>query len=51
LDEITDDMKLLAAEAISKSLLKEPSRDYIIPDGLDRDVTLRIAEELGKYKK
>ncbi len=35
-------MKILAAEAISKSLRKKASTDYIIPDSLDRDVTLRI---------
>jgi hypothetical protein len=37
-------MKILAAEAISKSLLKDPNTEYIIPDSLDRDVTLKIAE-------
>ena len=41
-------MKIKAALAISKSLRKWPSVDYIIPDSLDRDVTLKIAEELGK---
>ncbi len=41
-------MKIKAAEAISKSLRKPPSIDYIIPDSLDRDVTLKIADELGK---
>jgi len=42
LDEITEDMKILAAEAISGSLIKSATREYIIPDSLDRDVTLRI---------
>jgi hypothetical protein len=36
-------MKIAASLAISKSLLREPTTDYIIPDSLDRDVTLRIA--------
>jgi hypothetical protein len=35
-------MKLLAAEAVSRSLIKNATREYIIPDSLDRDVTLRI---------
>lgn len=48
LEEITEEMKIKAAEAISMSLTKKPSTDYIIPDSLDRDVTLKIAEELGK---
>ncbi len=51
LSEITEDMKIKAAEAISKSLRKPPSVDYIIPDSLDRDVTLKIADELGKEIK
>lgn len=42
--EITDEMKLIAADAISKSLTKKASTKYIIPDSLDRDVTLRITE-------
>lgn len=51
LDEITEDMKLLAAEAIADSLTKKASIEYIIPDSLDRDVTLRIMQELGKARK
>lgn len=43
-------MKLIAAVAISKSLTKKASIEYIIPDSLDRDVTLRITEELAKSK-
>ena len=50
LEEITEDMKLLAAEAISNSLTKKATTEYIIPDSLDRDVTLRIMQELGKAK-
>lgn len=37
-------MKIHAAEAIAKTLTKKASIDYIIPDSLDRDVTLKIAE-------
>lgn len=44
LEEITIEMKLLAAEAISHSLTKKANTEYIIPDSLDRDVTLRITE-------
>lgn len=44
-------MKLLAAKAISESLSKKASTDYIIPDSLDRDVTITITEELGKAKR
>jgi malate dehydrogenase (oxaloacetate-decarboxylating) len=51
MDEITDDMKLLAAEAIAKSLTKKATTEYIIPDSLDRDVTLRIVQEMGRVKK
>lgn len=48
--EITDEMKLIAAEAVSKSLRKKASTMYIIPDSLDRDVTLRITDELWRAK-
>ncbi len=51
MDEITDDMKLLAAEAIADSLTKKATTEYIIPDSLDRDVTLRIVQEMGRVKK
>lgn len=51
LSEITDEMKLIAAKAVSESLTKQASLDYIIPDSLDRDVTLKIAEELRPKKK
>jgi malic enzyme len=51
MDEITDDMKLLAAEAIANSLTKKATTEYIIPDSLDRDVTLRIVQEMGRVKK
>jgi malic enzyme len=43
ISEITDDMKILAAEAISKSLIKKATIEYIIPDSLDRDVSLKIS--------
>jgi malate dehydrogenase (oxaloacetate-decarboxylating) len=51
LAEITEDMKLWAAEAIADSLTKKATKEYIIPDSLDRDVTLRIMHELGKASK
>lgn len=41
-------MKVHAAQAIAKTLTKKATVDYIIPDSLDRDVTLKIAEQLGK---
>jgi malic enzyme len=41
-------MKIHAAEAIAKTLTKKASVDYIIPDSLNRDVTLKISEEIGK---
>jgi hypothetical protein len=36
-------MKVKAALAISQSLRGKASINYIIPDSLDRDVTLKIA--------
>ncbi len=44
-------MKIHAAQAIAKTLNKKATVDYVIPDSLDRDVTLRIADELGKCVK
>lgn len=44
-------MKIHAAEAIAKTLVKKATVDYIIPDSLDRDVTLKIADEIGKCVK
>ncbi len=40
---ITYEMKIRAAEAIAASIEGQPSRNYIIPDSLDRDVALKIA--------
>lgn len=41
-------MKIQAAEAIAGSIEGLPTRSYIIPDSLDRDVAIRIAKALGK---
>jgi hypothetical protein len=41
-------MKIKAAEAIAASIQGQPTRNYIIPDSLDKDVAIRIAKELGK---
>jgi malic enzyme len=41
-------MKIKAAEAIAASIDGAPSRSYIIPDSLDKDVAIKISEELGK---
>ena len=44
-------MKIKAAEAIASSIEGQPSRSYIIPDSLDKDVAIRISNELGKIAK
>ena len=41
-------MKIKAAEAIAHSIEGQPNRNYIIPDSLDKDVSIRIANEIGK---
>ena len=46
--KITDEMKIKAAEAIAVSIEGQPTRSYIIPDSLDKDVALQISIELGK---
>lgn len=48
---ITEEMKIKAAEAIANSIEGQPSKDYIIPDSLDKDVAIRISNELGKIAK
>jgi malic enzyme len=45
---ITEEMKITVAEAIAGSIEGVPTRNYIIPDSLDRDVAIRIAKALGK---
>jgi malic enzyme len=45
---ITEEMKITVAEAIAGSIEGQPTRNYIIPDSLDRDVAIRIAKALGK---
>jgi len=44
-------MKIRAAEAIAASIQGQPTRTYIIPDSLDKDVSIKIAEELGKISE
>ena len=51
LKEITQEMKIKAAEAIANSVIESPRPNYIIPDSLDKDVAIRISKELGKLKK
>lgn len=46
--KITEEMKIKAAEAIAASIEGQPTRSYIIPDSLDKDVSIKISEELGK---
>jgi len=41
-------MKIKAAEAIASSIEGQPNAGYIIPDSLDKDVAIRIANEMGK---
>lgn len=45
---ITDEMKIKAAEAIANCIEGQPSKTCIIPDSLDKDVAIKIADELGK---
>ena len=44
-------MKIKAAEAIAASITDSPRQNYIIPDSLDKDVAIRISNELGKLIK
>lgn len=44
-------MKIKAAEAIAASIEGTPTRNYIIPDSLDKDVAIRISNELGKIAR
>lgn len=46
LKEITEEMKIKAAEAIAACIVGPPRRDYIIPDSLDKDVALKISQAL-----
>ncbi len=48
---ITEEMKIKAAEAIAASIEGAPARNYIIPDSLDKDVAIRISNELGKIAR
>ena len=51
LKQITENMKVKAAEVIADSLKGQVRVDYIIPDSLDKDVPIRISKELGKMQK
>ena len=44
---ITDEMKIAAAHAIA-DFLKKPQRDRILPNILDREVTLAVAKSVAK---
>ena len=46
LKEITLEMKIEAAKAIAECIVGPPTPNYIIPDSLDRDVPIKIAEAL-----
>ena len=48
ISKITDEMKIKAAEAIAASIEGQPTREYIIPDSLDKDVAIKISNQLGK---
>ena len=48
---ITDEMKIKAAEAIAHSIDGQPTRSYIIPDSLEKDLAIRISDQLGKLSK
>jgi len=37
-------MKIKAAEAIAACIEGQPSKGYIIPDSLDKDVAIKIAD-------
>ena len=41
-DEITDDMKLAASEVIRNFI--EPEKDKIVPETLDKELAMEIAE-------
>jgi malate dehydrogenase (oxaloacetate-decarboxylating) len=45
---ITDEMKIKAAEAIAARVEGQPTQSHIIPDSLDKDVALEVANALGK---
>ena len=41
-------MKVVAAEAIAARIEGHPTRQYIIPESLDKDVAVKVSRELGK---
>ena len=50
LKEITEEMKVKAAEVIAECVRGKVRPDYIIPDSLDKDVPIRISKELGSMQ-
>lgn len=46
--EITQDMKLKAAVALSKCLGREPTPDFVIPASLDKHLSVVISDEIGQ---
>lgn len=48
--QITDEIKILAAQAIAKSL-KNPTHDHIIPNSLDKTVPQAITKAIKTYQK
>ncbi len=47
LGEVTEKMKINVAVSIANTLKHPLTPEYIMPDSLDKDVAIRIAEELG----
>lgn len=51
LPAITNEMKLATAELIADSMGDNIDTKNVIPDSLDRDVAINVAEGLEKYKQ
>lgn len=47
--EINEEMKIAASEAIAE--FKEPSKDSIVPETLDKELAMKIAEKVRKAAK
>ena len=47
--QVVDGMKIVAAEALAKSI-KKPTKNKIVPNVLDKKVVLAIAKAVAKYK-
>ena len=50
LSSITEEMKIKASEIIAQSIDNELSRDFIVPNNLDKDVPIRIAKEFVVFR-